>query len=93
MKQAINNVEDLRQVIRTTIQSLEFVPDTELQEQYTDDENTSITLRAKDTFLDNWHCDSNGPGTPLCQLKVNFVWQPKSTSELISVKLVTICYK
>ena len=47
MKQAINNVEDLRQVIRTTIQSLEFVPDTELQEQYTDDENTSITLLPK----------------------------------------------
>ena len=56
-------------VIRTKIQSLEFIPDPELRVQYTDYENTLITLRANDSFLDAWRCDSNVPGTTFRRLK------------------------
>ena len=44
------------QVIRAKIQSLEFIPDAELRVQYTDDENTLITLHAKDSFFNAWRC-------------------------------------
>ena len=54
--------EDLMQVIRAKIQSLEFIPEAQLRVQYTDDENTLITLRANDSFLDAWRCASKVPG-------------------------------
>lgn len=85
-EQAIETFEDLMQVIRAKIQSLEFIPDAELRVQYTDDENTMITLRANDSFLDAWRCASNVPGTAFRRLKINITWQPKSTPELISAK-------
>ena len=85
-EQAIETFEDLMQVIRAKIQSLEFIPDAELRVQYTDDENTLITLRANDSFLDAWRCASNVPGTAFRRLKINITWQPKSTPELISAK-------
>lgn len=85
-EQAIETFEDLMLVIRAKIQSLEFIPDAELRVQYTDDENTLITLRANDSFLDAWRCASNVPGTAFRRLKININWQPKSTPELISAK-------
>lgn len=85
-EQAIETFEDLMQVIRAKIQSLEFIPDAELRVQYTDDENTLITLRANDSFLDAWRCALNVAGTAFRRLKINITWQPKSTPELISAK-------
>lgn len=74
------------QVIRFKIESLQFIPDTELRVQYTDDENTLVTLRAHDSFHDAWRCATNVPGATFRRLKLNITWQPKSTPELISMK-------
>ena len=49
MEEPILTFEDLMQVIRAKIQSLEFIPDAELRVQYTNDENTLITLHANDS--------------------------------------------
>jgi len=81
----IQNFEDLMQVIRGKIESLQFIPDTELPVLYTDDENT-VTIRPNDSFHDAWRCASKVQGTTFCLLKIKISWQPKSTPELISVK-------
>lgn len=60
-------------VIRAKIQSLEFLPDAELQVQYTDDENMLITIRANDSFFDAWRCASNVPGTVFRRLKITSI--------------------
>jgi len=82
----IQNFEDLMQVIRGKIESLQFIPDTELQVLYTDDENTLVTIRPNDSFHDAWRCASKVQGTTLRRLKIKIMWQPKSTPELISAK-------
>ena len=40
------------QVMIFKTESLQFIPDTELWVQYTDDENTLVTLRTHDSFHD-----------------------------------------
>ena len=48
----IQNFEDLMQVIRGKIESLQFIPDTELRVLYTDDENVLVAIRPNDSFHD-----------------------------------------
>ena len=81
----IQNFEDLMQVIRGKIESLQFIPDTELRVLYTDNENT-VTIRPNDSFHDAWRCASKVQGTTFRLLKIKISWQPKSTPELISAK-------
>ena len=82
----IQNFEDLMQVIRGKIESLQFIPDMELRVLYTDDENTLVTIRPNDSFHDAWRCASKVQGTIFRRLKIKIMWQPKSTLELISAK-------
>ena len=48
----IQNFEDLMQVIRGKIETLQFIPDTELRVLYTNDENTLVTTRPNNSFHD-----------------------------------------
>ena len=48
----IQNFEDLMQVIRGKIETLQFIPDTELRVLYTNDENTLVTIRPNNSFHD-----------------------------------------
>ena len=50
--------------------------------QYVDDENTLINLRANDSFMDTLRCAVTVPGATFHRLKVNILWQPKSTPEM-----------
>ena len=48
----IQNFEDLMQVIRGKIESLQFIPNTELRVLYTDDVNMLVTIRPNNSFHD-----------------------------------------
>ena len=74
------------QVIRGKIESLQFIPDTEVRVLYMDDENMLVTIRPNDSFHDAWRCASKVQGKTFRRLKMKIMWQPKSTPELISVK-------
>ena len=50
--------------------------------QYVDDENTLINLHANDSFMDTLRCAVTVPGATFHRLKVNILWQPKSTPEM-----------
>ena len=73
-------------VVRGKIERLRFIPDSELRVQYVDDENTFINLRVNDSFMDALRCAITVPGATLPRLKINILWQPKSTPEMISAK-------
>ena len=74
------------EVVRGKIQCLRYIPDSELQVQYADDKNTLINLHANDSFMDALRCAVTVPGATFHRLKVNILWQPKSTPEMISNK-------
>ena len=76
--------EELMEVVRRKIECLTFIPDSELRVQYVDDENTLINLRASDSFMDALRCAVAVPGATFHRLKVNIMWQPNSTPEMIS---------
>ena len=79
--QNIQSFEELMEVVRGKIECLRFIPDSELRVQYVDDENTLINLRANDSFMDALRCAVTVPGATFHRLKVNILWQPKSTPE------------
>ena len=54
--------------------------------QYVDDENTLINLHANDSFMDALRCAVTVPEVTFHRLKVNILWQPKSTPGMISKK-------
>ena len=66
----IQNFEDLMQVITVKIESLQFIPDTELRVLYTDDENTLVTIRPNDSFHDAWRCASKVQGMTFRLIKI-----------------------
>ena len=77
--QNIQSFEELMEVVRGKIECLRFIPDSELRVQYVDGENTLINQRANDTFMDPLRCAVTVPGATFQRLKVNILWQPKST--------------
>ena len=80
--QNIQSFEELMEVVWGKIECLRFIPDTELRVQYVDDENTLINLHANDSFMDTLRCAVTVPGATFHRLKVNILWQPKSTPEM-----------
>ena len=84
--QNIQSFQELMEVVRGKIECLRFIPNSELRVQYVDDENTLIDLRANDSFMDALRCAVTAPGATFHRLKVNILWQPKSTPEMISKK-------
>ena len=71
--QNIQSFEELMEVVRSKIECLIFIPDSELRVQYVDDENTLINLRANDSFVDALRCAVKVPGATSHRLKVNIL--------------------
>ena len=61
------------QVIRGKIESLQFIPDTEVRVLYMDDENMLVTIRPNDSFHDAWRCASKVQGKTFRRLKMKIM--------------------
>ena len=79
----ISCCDELMTVIRQNIESLCFIPDTELRVQYEDDEGTYVNLK-EESFPDALRCAK--PIATFRRLKLRLNWQPRSTPELVFAK-------
>jgi hypothetical protein len=81
-----NNFEELLEITREKIESLRFVPNSEVRIQYYDDEGTLVHLREDEPLNEAWRCSKHVTGTEFRRVKIRITWQPKTTPELFFVK-------
>lgn len=78
--------DDLLLVTRERIETLRFIPNSELRLQYQDDEGTLIHLREEDNLNELWRCSKNVEGTDFRRVKMKIIWQAKTTPEMLLTK-------
>lgn len=79
----LKTFEDLLKAVRSKVDCLQFIPDTELRIKYRDDEQTFVNLRSEDTLHEALRCASIVQGATFRRLTVKIEWQPQSTPEII----------
>ena len=50
------------EVLRSKVECLRFIPNSEVRVQYVDGENTLVNVRANDSFMDALRCAVTVPG-------------------------------